>query len=137
MNQRTCDGCTECCKGWLHGNALGHSFYPGRPCFYLKKDGCSVYEDRPEDPCKTYKCVWLAKNDLPMWMRPDLSGAVVTEREKDNVVFYEIRECGKKLDSAVLSWFVLWALNTKSNILYQIDGGFNKLGSTEFLNLVI
>lgn len=130
---RTCDGCSECCKGWLKGNAFGHDFYPGKPCFFLQKS-CSIYEKRPDDPCKSYRCHWLASNDLPMWMRPDLSNALVTYRKHDNVEYFEILECGKKMDSSVLSWFIIWALNNKKNIKYQISGGFNKIGTEEFMN---
>lgn len=130
---RTCDGCAECCKGWLSGNSYGHDFYPGKPCFFLQKS-CSIYEKRPDDPCKSYRCHWLSSNDLPMWMRPDLSNALVTYRKYDNVEYFEILECGKKMDSSVLSWFIIWALNNQKNIKYQISGGFNKIGTEEFMN---
>lgn len=129
---RTCDGCSECCKGWLIGSALGHSFYPGKPCHFLQKS-CSIYEERPEDPCRSYKCHWLAENDLPMWMRPDLCGAVITRRQHGEIEYFEIVECGKKLDSSVLSWIVLWALNNSKNIKYQIDRGWNRIGNKQFL----
>lgn len=131
---RTCDGCTKCCEGWLHGSAHDHAFYPGKPCHFLGK-GCSIYADRPKDPCQIYKCVWLESEDLPMWMRPDLCKVVVTKRVKNNVEFYDIVEAGQLLDAKVLSWFVLWALNTKRNLLYSIDGGRNRIGSNEFLTL--
>jgi hypothetical protein len=132
--KRTCDSCTECCKGWLHGSAYGHDFYRGKQCFFLLKN-CTIYDNRPENPCKSYKCHWLASEDLPMWMRPDLSNVIVTKRQNNNIEYYEIIECGKKLDSSVLSWFIQWAFTTRKNLVYQIDGGYNKIGSKEFLAL--
>lgn len=130
---RTCDGCSECCKGWLHGHAMGHDFYPGKKCYYLQKT-CSIYENRPINPCQTYKCHWLASDDLPMWMRPDLCGALMTEKQTtNNIQFFVIAECGSKMDSEVLSWFVMWALNSNKNIYYQVNGGWNRIGSREFL----
>lgn len=133
---RTCDGCSECCKGWLNGSAMGHNFYPGKPCYFLQKT-CSIYENRPIDPCKTYKCHWLDSDDLPMWMRPDLSNALVTRRNIENIEYYEILECGQKMDSSVLSWFIVWAFNNGKNLRYQIDGGFTKIGSEEFMRAPI
>ena len=133
---RTCDGCSECCKGWLHGSAMGHNFYPGKPCYFLQKT-CSIYENRPIDPCKTYKCHWLDSDDLPMWMRPDLSNALVTKRIHENIEYFEIIECGQKMDSSVLSWLIVWALNNVKNLKYQIDGGFTKIGTEEFMKTSI
>ena len=129
---RTCDGCAECCKGWLSGNAMGHDFYPGKPCYFLQKT-CSIYENRPIDPCQTYKCHWLASDDLPMWMRPDMCGVVITRRNHEGVEFFTVGECGTKMDSKVLSWLVIWALNNGKNLKYQIDGGWSKIGSKEFM----
>lgn len=130
--KRTCDGCAECCKGWLRGQAYNHDFYPGKPCFFLQKT-CSIYENRPKNPCETYKCHWLNSDDMPMWMRPDMIKAVVTERNLDGIQYFDIKECGEKLDSTVLSWLVLWALNTNKNIRYEIDGGWTNIGSKDFL----
>ena len=59
--------------------------------------------------------------------------AVVTERNLDGIQYFDIKECGEKLDSTVLSWLVLWALNTNKNIRYEIDGGWTNIGSKAFL----
>jgi len=132
MTQRTCDGCTKCCEGTLRGKAHQHDFYPGKPCHFLGK-GCSIYANRPADPCTSYECVWLATDKLPMWMRPDLCHAITTFKIQDGIEYYEVLEAGKQLDSAVLSWFVMWALNNKYNLMYEVQGGKNRIGSQEFL----
>lgn len=132
MKERTCDSCTKCCEGHLKGMAHGHTFYPGKPCHFLGT-GCSIYEDRPETPCKVYKCTWLESDDLPMWMRPDLCHAITTKRIKDNVTYYEVIEAGKQLDSTILSWFVLWALNNNHNLLYEVKGAKSRIGASNFL----
>ena len=133
---RTCDGCAECCKGWLSGTAMGHDFYPGKPCYFLQKT-CSIYENRPIDPCQSYKCHWLASDDLPMWMRPDMSNAIVTRRNHEGIEFFTVNECGKQMDSKVLSWLVIWALNNGKNLKYQIDGGWSKVGAKAFMEAKI
>jgi hypothetical protein len=111
---------------------MGHDFYPGKPCYFLQKT-CSIYENRPIDPCQSYKCHWLASDDLPMWMRPDMSNALITRRVQDNIEFFSVNECGKQMDSKVLSWLVIWAFNNGKNIKYQIDGGWSKIGSKDFM----
>jgi hypothetical protein len=123
---RNCDNCTKCCEGWLWGEAHGHKFWPGRPCHYVSKNGCSIYEDRPETPCKSFKCEWLVNNDIPEWMKPDVSNVIIrktTEKEKE---FIEFTEAGSRLDVAVLSWiFMNYADGKIKNAKYQIDGGWN------------
>lgn len=129
--QRTCDGCTKCCQGHLRGTAHGHFFQPGQPCFYVGEKGCSIYADRPHDPCKIFKCEWLAQDYLPMWFRPDLSKVIVVNRQFDDGEWLEVCEAGQKMDSAVLSWVLIWAANNKKNVRYQIDGGWNWIKNSE------
>lgn len=131
---RTCDDCSKCCEGWLNGDAHGHVFYPGRPCHFFA-NGCSIYADRPAEPCRSYRCAWLESDELPMWMRPDLCKAIVTKRVQDGIEFYDVLEAGQVMDAKVLSWFVLWALNTQRNLSYAVNGIRNRIGSPEFLAL--
>jgi|688.fasta_scaffold186293_4 hypothetical protein len=123
--QRSCDGCTKCCQGHLHGTAHGHSFQSGKPCFFVGDKGCSIYADRPQNPCVDFKCEWLAQDYLPMWFRPDLSKVIVVKRQHDDGEWLEVCEAGQKMDSSVLSWLLIWAANNKKNVRYQIDGGIN------------
>jgi len=132
MSERSCDGCAKCCEGWLHGEAYGHAFYRGRPCFFLNKT-CSIYNTRPENPCRTFKCSWLAEDTFPHWMKPDLVNIIITKRQVDNFFYYEIVEAGSTIDSKTLNWLIQWALNTDNNLVYQIEGGPNRIGSQEFL----
>ena len=132
MTERSCDGCAKCCEGWLHGEAYGHAFYRGRPCFFLNKT-CSIYDTRPENPCRTFKCSWLAEETFPHWMKPNLVNIIITKRQVDNFFYYEIVEAGSTIDSKTLNWLIQWALNTDNNLMYQIEGGPNRVGSQEFL----
>ena len=134
--QRSCDGCSKCCEGWVSGKAYQYDFYASKPCHFLC-NGCTIYEDRPEDPCKSYKCAWLESDELPMWMRPDLSNAIVTRRFNEKIEYYDLIETGEKLDSVVLSWFIMWALNNRKNLMYTIQGGRNRIGSPEFLEITL
>lgn len=134
MPERQCGSCTACCEGWLHGVSYDKSFYHGKPCHFLGCNGCSIYPDRPKDPCQDYRCVWLDNPELPEWMQPHMSGVIVTSRPYKDSFYWEVMECGQKIDSAVLSWLVIYTLNTKGNLHYQVDGGWNKIGfHQEFL----
>ena len=133
---RTCDGCTKCCEGWLSGEAHGHAFFRGRPCFFLNK-GCSIYDTRPQEPCRSYKCAWLDDMQFPEWMKPDLVNVIINRTKRDNIMYYTLVESGSLLNVKVLSWMVQWALNNNQNLMYYIDGGMNRIGSKEFLEMPV
>ena len=67
-----CDGCTKCCRR------------PGFQCAWLGPDGCTVYEDRP-DECVRLECVMLralSEEDLLDLIRLGL-GHVIAEAFND------------------------------------------------------
>jgi hypothetical protein len=132
---RTCDGCTKCCEGWLTGEAHGHQFYRGRPCFFLNKT-CTIYEDRPP-VCRNFKCRWLDEDIFPEWMKPDLVDVIINKEVFNNIEYYVLVEAGKLLDVRVLSWMIQWVINNNKNLLYYIDNGMNRIGSKEFLEMPI
>ena len=135
-NNRSCGDCTACCEGYLPGQAGVHSFYPGRKCFYLSDGvGCSIYKDRPEDPCKLYKCEWLNDNkNIPEWLKPNLSKVIITKRIIGNMEYFDMIEAGQKMDSNILSWFFFKYIDgTFPNICYKISGGSNYFGSKDFI----
>ena len=79
---RECGECTACCEGWVEdrlevaGQVI--EMYPSKPCDHCTGSGCAIYEDRPEDPCRIFNCVWLQNEaEFPEDMRPDRSGAIV------------------------------------------------------------
>ena len=131
--KRSCNGCTKCCEGNLSGIAYGHAFYKGRPCFFSSCNGCSIYEDRPENPCKSYSCNWLENSDVPEWMKPDKVNAIVSKKQVHGIDYLELVEAGDVMQAKVLSWFMTYALGKNLNILWQVEGGNNWLGSKEFV----
>jgi len=70
-------------------------------------------------------------------MKPDLVGMIINQVIREDISYYVLVEAGSRLDVRVLSWMIQWALNSKKNLLYYIDGGMNKVGSEEFLKLEI
>ena len=129
---RSCGTCAKCCEGWLSGEAHGHAFYKGRPCFFLNKT-CTIYDTRPVEPCRTYKCGWLDEPHFPEWMKPDLVNVIINRAIFNDVKYYVLIESGSLLDVKVLSWMIQWALNNNQNLVYYVDGGMNRIGSKEFI----
>lgn len=82
-----------------------------------------------------FRCQWLANINLPGWMKPDLVNAILVMRRKNGIDYLEINEAGEKLRVEVLSWAVMYCLENKLNLQYTIDGGNNRVGASEFLNM--
>jgi hypothetical protein len=66
-------------------------------------------------------------------MRPDQSGVIITQRETKNkkIPFLEVAEYKGKMTAEVLSF--LFMAKTTGHFTYQIDGGWNRIGTPEFM----
>jgi hypothetical protein len=132
--QRDCGGCTECCKGWISFEVKGRKYQPGNPCHYKGEHGCTIHENRPEDPCKAYFCAWVAEPEfIPEWLKPNNSGVICTRRKINGISFLDVVECGKQINSSVLNWLILEHINTGQNLRYRINGGINFIGQKDFI----
>lgn len=130
---RQCGTCTKCCEGWLNAEALGYKFYQGKPCHFVSiGNGCSIYAKRPKDPCISFKCQWLQNTDIPEWLKPDQINAIIKVGEINNIQYLSVIEAGEVLQSRVLSWLIQYVLSNQLNFVWQIEGGFNWIGSPEF-----
>jgi len=135
---KQCGQCSECCKGYLEGEAYGHRFSRGSPC-HFHDNGCSIYEQRPHSPCKTYKCFWLNDSSfvLPLWLRPDKCGVIATVRhindDKKSYTFLDLMETDRKMDSSVLSYYIQFCIKNNINLVYRIDNSPHYIGTQEFL----
>lgn len=138
---RQCGSCTACCEGWASGVAYGHKFYPGRPCHYMgvgEHAGCTIYEQRPKEPCERFKCEWLTNKDIPAWMVPNKVKALLVAESIQGINYLTVKEMGERLDSTVLSWIIQSReTGLLSNIRYEIDGGWNFIGTSKFIELML
>lgn len=136
--KRECGTCTKCCEGWLTGEALGYKFYQGKPCHFVAiGKGCAVYAKRPKDPCVSYKCAWLTNDAIPEWMKPSEINTIIDERIEEGIKYLSVNEAGSKLDSAVLTWIIEYALANQLNLLWTVNGGEHWIGSPEFNKFMI
>lgn len=104
LNQRSCDGCTKCCEGYLHGNAHGYSFHLGKSCYFVKSKGCSIYDYRPKDPCKTFVCYWKSNNFVPDKYKPSKSGIIMVYRQKENYNYLSVNFAGNDTNEEFIRW---------------------------------
>ena len=99
--ERSCGSCTKCCEGWLEGDAHGHDFSPGKPCYFLiQKKGCTIYSDRPEHPCRSFKCAWLADTSVPDHIKPNVSETIFMISNQDLILV----NAGNEAKKSTIEW---------------------------------
>lgn len=135
-DKRSCGDCTACCEGWLSNEVNGYKYYPGRPCHYLGDCGCTIYEQRPKEQCRDFSCLWLVNKHLPEWMRPSRCGVILTQNIIENITYIRMSETKEKVDASVLSYVIQSCLSNKANLLYQVEGGWNTIGSEDFVRAI-
>ena len=138
---RECNGCTMCCEGWLAAEALGKRFFPGQPCHWVGCSGCTVYENRPP-VCSDFICSWKQGHFLPEWFKPNVANIIcvwrkwkeeeVCEPEDRGGIYLAITECGKPMESKVMTWLNNYVQAGMINVKYQMEGRWHWMGSTEF-----
>lgn len=70
-------------------------------------------------------------------MKPNLSKVIMSYRYINDIPYIDIAEAGEKMDAIVLNWiFTQYARDKFPNIRYQINGGWNWMGSQEFSDAV-
>ncbi len=131
---RQCGPCTACCEGWAEGEVRGHRMHPGQPCHFLAMDGsestgtggvgvCSIYDERPQSPCRNFVCGWLAPGSpFPDAFRPDRSGVIiVTMRWRDGPC-YVLLPAGNDASAEMLDWMKAHARHSGAPFYYAVNG---------------
>lgn len=134
---KTCGECTECCTGTLAGEVQGHKFNETTACFFLEDSKCTIYATRPDDPCRNYSCMWLNDESIPDFMRPDKSNVVLTQLSFNNIYYIDAREAARKsMTTTVLSNLLMYALHSKQNLVYYVDGQCYWYGEPDFMKIM-
>lgn len=130
---RSCGTCTACCGGWLTCTVRGQDIKPGAPCRFLGADGCTIYEERPASPCRSFFCAWrLEGNPFPESFRPDRVGVIIVPRQWRDRQGYELISAGRDPDENLLNWMREFSTASGSPFLYSIDGYYRAFGVPEF-----
>jgi hypothetical protein len=108
--------------------------FPGKPCQFVSPGvGCTIYKDRPKDPCKTFECAWRATDYVPIEFSPVNTGQIVVPYQLDGINFLSVVFAGKEIQPDFLSWFVTFAVGRQLNVEWSIDGRLYALGSQDFM----
>jgi hypothetical protein len=134
---RNCEGCTKCCEGTLSGTVKEITFYKGKPCHLcITNKGCADYANRPEQQCVNFKCEWLKNINLPEWFKPSTSNLIRTSESINTISYIRVLETDGIIGAEYLSWLVSWAIKDSINLLWQCKGGYNYIGSSEFVTIM-
>jgi hypothetical protein len=112
-NKRECGECTKCCEGWLSAKILNKIISPGNPCDYIKNNSCSIYEDRPIRPCRTFNCSWIL-TDLPDEFYPALTGVIPMPNVIEKTKYIFLVNAPNYPSESLIKWFT----NKDYNLLY-------------------
>ena len=127
---KKCNSCTKCCDGSLRGEAYGHDFYPGKPCFFLiLNSGCTIYEKRPNPQCTEFFCLWITEEKIPEFLKPNKSDCLASIVNYGGVIQIHVIKTGKNFDIKYLEWYKEFARMNKKDLSWNIDGEIGWQGS--------
>ena len=133
--QRECGECTACCQGWAEGEIRGHRMHPGQHCHFLQQGACTIYEERPQSPCRNFVCGWLAPGSpFPDAFRPDRLGVIIVPLRWRDRPCHVLLSAGRDADEATLAWMRQYAQASGSPFYYQQGGERLGYGPPEFLH---
>ena len=131
---RHCGECTACCQGWAEGEIRGHRMFAGQPCHFLEQGACTIYEERPQSPCRNFVCAWLMPGSpLPDGFRPDRLGVIVVPMRWRDRPCHVLLSAGRDPDEALLDWMRRHAQATGAPFYYQQGGERLGYGPPAFL----
>jgi hypothetical protein len=130
---RQCGTCTACCDGWVAGVIEGYEMKPGTPCHFRGDHCCSIYERRPQHPCRDFVCGWLeAGSPFPEEFRPEVLGVMIIPMKWRGRVAYVLRHAGRDPDEALLDWMRAFSTRTQRPFFYEVAGERFGFGPPEF-----
>jgi hypothetical protein len=129
---RSCGDCTACCDGWLQIEVYGHHIRRGKPCPFSIENKCSIYSERPQDPCREFRCGWLVESSpLPEWMRPDKADMILLAA---NFSWrgLPVVAVGDRPRKKALDWLTKFSSEKKRLLVYQRDEDWFAFGPPTF-----
>jgi hypothetical protein len=107
---------------------------PESPCKFVEPGvGCTTYDNRPEDVCRTFECAWRATDYVPLHFSPKNTGQIVAVQQLEGVEYLAMAFAGKEVEPDFLSWFVTFAVGRQLNVEWSINGQLYALGSPDFM----
>jgi hypothetical protein len=117
----------------MAGVIRGHEMKPGAPCHFVRQGACSIYEERPQSPCRNFVCGWLAPDSLfPEEFRPDKLGVIIVRVQWREQPAYLLRSAGRDPDAGLLEWMRRFSMRTGRPFFYEEAGKKLGFGSPAF-----
>ncbi|MDQ9172171.1 hypothetical protein Q8A64_17295 [Oxalobacteraceae bacterium R-40] len=108
---------------------------PDTPCHFVRHGGCSIYEERPEEPCRRFECAWKeTTSPFPEAFRPDRVGIIILRIKWRNRNAYRLVSAGHDLSLEVLAWMRAWSQHTGYPFFYEEAGETLGYGPKAFLD---
>jgi hypothetical protein len=134
---RVCGECTACCDGWLKIRIREQDVYPGCRCPFSGPGRCTIYAERPDDPCRNFFCGWLVPTSpLPGWMRPDKSDVIflAANFRWRNIAVDVAVPVGARPKAKAQAWLENFSRDMRRPLLMQMDGEWHAYGPPQFLS---
>jgi hypothetical protein len=132
---RRCGPCTACCEGTLRINVRGHAVGLGKPCPFLGKHRCAIYDERPNDPCRVFVCGWLmTASPLPEWLRPDRANVIVLPANLTwrGLAVDVALATGDRSNNEAIDWLKQYCSTHRRGLLYQTANDWYAFGPLQF-----
>lgn len=101
---RSCGECTACCSGSMNAEIHGHRMGGGIACHFLTREGCGIYERRPQ-VCRDFVCGWLTPGSpFPDHWRPDRIGVIIRADVWQGRRCWLLLHAGQDPSEEVLEW---------------------------------
>jgi hypothetical protein len=108
---------------------------PGNPCTFVQEGiGCSIYKDRPKDPCKLFECSWKASDFVPIEFSPKATGQIISTQITEGIPYMLMSYAGKDVTAEMLSWFVTFVIGRQLNAEWSVDDQVHAIGSPDFIS---
>jgi hypothetical protein len=131
--QRQCGSCTACCDGWVKGEIFGHAMMPGQPCHFRGEGCCTIYERRPQNPCRSFICAWLQPGSpFPEEFQPNRLGVLIIPARWRGEIAYILSSAGRDPDESLLAWMRELSYRTGRPFFYEQHGERFGFGPAEF-----
>ena len=122
-SHRSCGSCTACCQGWAEGEIRGHRMYPGQHCHFLADGACTIYEERPQSPCRNFVCGWLMPGSpFPEHFRPDRVGVIIVPMRWRDGPCYVLLHAGNDAGPEMLDWMKAYARSSGAPFYHSVQG---------------
>jgi hypothetical protein len=107
--------------------------FPGQHCHFLSEGACTIYEERPQSPCRNFVCGYLAPGSpFPEDFRPDKTGVIIVPMRWQGRPAYVLLAAGNDPSADMLAWMQVHARATGSPFFYAVNGERTGYGPPEF-----